>query len=206
MYEKVINAKTKRVLESLDKIEAIKNFYLAGGTALALQLGHRKSIDLDLFSRKDFSTGELKTILSQIGKLKVYSEEERTLNASINGVKISFLGYKYKMLFPSVKYGKNLKLASIQDIACMKVDAISSRGNKKDFIDFYFLLKEYSLKEILGFFDKKYSGIKYSQLHILKSLIYFQDAEEDPLPVMLKSADWSEVKKELRRGVKEFIK
>ena len=206
MYEKVINAKTKRVLESLDKIEAIKNFYLAGGTALALQLGHRKSIDLDLFSRKDFSTGELKTILSQIGKLKVYSEEERTLNASINGVKISFLGYKYKMLFPLVEYGKNLKLANIRDIACMKIDAISSRGNKKDFIDFYFLLKEYSLKEILGFFDKKYSGIKYSQLHILKSLIYFQDAEEDPMPLMFESIDWNEVKKELRKGVKEFIK
>ena len=90
MYEKVINAKTKRVLESLDKIEIIKNFYLAGGTALALQLGHRKSIDLDLFSRKDFSTEELKTILSQMGRLKIYSEEERTLNANLNGDKISF--------------------------------------------------------------------------------------------------------------------
>ena len=206
MYEKVINAKTKRVLESLDKIEVIKNFYLAGGTALALQLGHRKSIDLDLFSRKDFSTEELKTILSQMGRLKIYSEEERTLNANLNGVKISFLGYKYKMLFPLVEYGKDLKLASAQDIACMKVDAISSRGSKKDFIDFYFLLKKYSLKEILSFFDKKYSDIKYSQLHILKSLIYFQDAEEDPMPLMFESIDWNEVKKELRKGVKEFIK
>ena len=206
MYEKVINAKTKRVLESLDKIEIIKNFYLADGTALALQLGHRKSIDLDLFSKKDFSTGELKAILLQIGKLKVYSEGERTLNANLNGVKISFLGYKYKMLFPLVKYGENLKLASIQDIACMKVDAISNRGSKKDFIDFYFLLKEYSLKEVLSFFDKKYSDIKYSQLHILKSLIYFQDAEEDPMPLMFESIDWNEVKKELRKRVKEFIK
>ena len=206
MYEKVINAKTKRVLESLDKIEVIKNFYLAGGTALALQLGHRKSIDLDLFSRKDFSIKELKIILSQMGRLKIYSEEERTLNANLNGVKISFLGYKYKMLFPLVKYGKDLKLASIQDIACMKIDAISNRGSKKDFIDFYFLLEKYSLKEILGFFDKKYSGIKYSQLHILKSLIYFQDAEEDPMPLMFESADWNEVKKELRKGVKEFVK
>ena len=206
MYEKVINAKTKRVLESLDKIEIIKNFYLAGGTALALQLGHRKSIDLDLFSRKDFSTEELKTILSQMGRLKIYSEEERTLNANLNGVKISFFGYKYKMLFPLVKYGKNLKLANIRDIVCMKVDAISNRGSKKDFIDFYFLLKEYSLKEVLSFFDKKYQEIEYSHLHILKSLIYFQDAEDDPMPLMLKGADWDEVKKELRKGVKEFVK
>lgn len=206
MCEEVIDTKTKRVLESLDKTEIIKDFYLAGGTALALQLGHRKSIDLDLFSKKDFSTEKLKVILSQIGKLKVYSEEKRTLNASINGVKISFLGYKYKMLFPLVEYGENLKLASVQDIACMKIDAISSRGSKKDFIDLYFLLKKYSLKEILAFFDKKYKDIEYSQLHILKSLIYFQDAEQDPMPLMLKSADWDEVKKKLRKKVKEFVK
>ncbi len=206
MYEKVINAKTKRVLESLNKTRVTKNFYLADGTALALQLGHRKSIDLDLFSRKDFSTEELKTILSQIGKLKVYSEERRTLNANLNGVKISFLGYKYKMLFPLVEYGRNLKLASIQDIACMKIDAISSRGSKKDFVDLYFLLKKYSLKEILSFFDKKYQDIEYSQLHILKSLIYFQDAEQDPTPLMLKNADWDEVKRELRRSAKGFIR
>ena len=205
MYEKVIDTKTKRVLESLDKVEIIKNFYLAGGTALALQLGHRKSIDLDLFSRKDFSTEELKTILSQVGKLKIYSEEKRTLNASINGIKISFLGYKYKMLHPLIRYSKNLKLASVQDIACMKIDAISSRGSKKDFIDLYFLLKKYSLKEILSFFDKKYQEIEYSRLHILKSLIYFQDAEQDPMPLMLKSADWNEAKRELRRSVKEFV-
>lgn len=205
MREEVINAKTKRVLESLDKIEIIKNFYLAGGTALALQLGHRKSVDLDLFSKKNFSTEELKTVLSRIGRLKVYSEERRTLNANLNGVKVSFLGYKYKMLFPLIKYGKNLKLASVQDIACMKIDAISGRGSKKDFIDLYFLLKKYSLKEMLSFFAKKYKEIEYSQLHILKSLIYFQDAEQDPMPLMLKSADWDEVKKELRKNVKELI-
>ena len=206
MCEQVISAKTKRLLESLDKIEIIKNFYLAGGTALALQLGHRKSIDLDLFSEKDFSTEELKTVLSQVGKLKVYSEEERTLNANLNGVKISFLGYKYKMLFPLIKYGGNLKLADTRDIACMKIDAISSRGSKKDFIDLYFLLKKYPLKKILGLFSKKYKDIKYSQLHILKSLIYFQDAERDPLPVMLEDISWSKIKKELQRNVKEFVK
>ena len=206
MCEQVISAKTKRLLESLDKIEIIKNFYLAGGTALALQLGHRKSIDLDLFSEKDFSTEELKTVLSQVGKLKVYSEEERTLNANLNGVKISFLGYKYKMLFPLIKYGGNLKLADTRDIACMKIDAISSRGSKKDFVDLYFLLKKYPLKKILSLFDKKYKDIKYSQLHILKSLIYFQDAERDPLPVMLEDISWSKIKKELQRNVKEFVK
>jgi len=205
MYEKVVSTKTKRVLESLDKIEIIKNFYLAGGTALALQLGHRKSIDLDLFSRRSFSTEKLKTILSQIGKLKIYSEEKGTLNASINGVKISFLRYKYKMLFPLIKYSKNLKLASTQDIACMKIDAISSRGSKKDFIDLYFLLKKYSLKEILSLFDKKYQEIEYSRLHILKSLIYFQDAEGDPMSLMFENIDWNKVKRELRGSVRKFV-
>jgi len=207
MYQETIDARTKRVLESLGETDFIKDFYLAGGTALALQIGHRKSIDLDWFSKKEFSNVELKYVLSRLGlgKLKIYSEDERTLNTELYEVKTSFFGYRCKTLFPFEKYGKNVNLASVADIACMKVDAISSRGSKKDFIDLYFMLQKYPLKELLNLFDRKYKEIEYNHLHILKSLIYFQDTGNDPMPLMLKKIDWEEIKKEIKRQVKEYM-
>lgn len=207
MHQETIDTRTKRVLESLGETDFIKDFYLAGGTALALQIGHRKSIDLDWFSKKGFSNAELKYVLSELGlgKLKIYSEDEKTLNVDLHGVKTSFFGYRYRTLFPFEKYNKNVNLASIADIACMKVDAISSRGSKKDFIDLYFMLQKYSLEELLNFFDKKYREIEYNHLHILKSLIYFQDAESDPMPLMLKKINWKDVKNELKKRVKKCM-
>lgn len=207
MHQETIDARTKRVLESLGETDFIKDFYLAGGTALALQIGHRKSIDLDWFSKKEFSNAELKYVLSGLGlgKLKIYSEDEKTLNIDLHGVKTSFFGYRYRTLFPFEKYDKNVNMASIADIACMKIDAISSRGSKKDFIDLYFMLQKYSLEKLLNFFDKKYKEIEYNHLHILKSLIYFRDAENDPTPLMLKKIGWEEVKKEIKRQVREYV-
>lgn len=207
MRRETIDARTKRVLESLGETDFIKDFYLAGGTAMALQIGHRKSIDLDWFSKKEFSNMELKYVLSGLGlgRLKIYSEDEKTLNVDLHGVKTSFFEYKYRTLFPFEKYGKNVNLASMADIACMKIDAISSRGSKKDFIDLYFMLQKYSLKELLDFFDKKYKEIEYNHLHILKSLIYFQDAENDPMPLMLKKIDWEGIKKKIKRQVREYM-
>ena len=85
------------------------------------------------------------------------------------------------------------------DIASMKIDAISSRGSKKDFIDLYFLLKKYSLAELIGFFEKKYTGVKYNRLHILKSLAYFSDADNEPMPHMIKPIEWEDVKNNIYR-------
>lgn len=204
MYQEVINAKTKRVLETIDKIKEIGNFYLAGGTALALQLGHRKSIDLDWFSQKEFDVGILKKDLSSFGDLKIDSEDKQTLNCRLDDVKISFFVYSYKILFPLVDFNK-IKLADEHDIACMKIDTISSRGAKKDFIDLYFLLEKYRLEELLNLFDKKYAGIKYNRFHLLKSLTYFDDAESEPMPEMLKNISWEEIKDEIKKKVKNAI-
>lgn len=205
MYQKVVNAKTKRVLEALARIKKLPDFYLAGGTALALQLGHRRSIDLDWFSQKSFSPIQLKRDLSSLGMLKIESEDKKTLDCFLNKVKLSFFVYPYKLLFPLVDFD-SFKLADERDIACMKIDAISSRGSKKDFIDLYFLLQKYHLKELLDLFDKKYTSIQYNRFHILKSLVYFAEAEVEPMPEMLKEISWLKVKNTLKKEVKNMVK
>lgn len=202
MYKEVIDKKTEHFLKKIGEIKGLGSFYLAGGTALALQLGHRKSIDLDWFSKKHFLTTEIKNKLKELGKLKVDEERKDTLNCSLDGIRLSFFEYPYKILFPFVKYDKDINLADKRDIACMKIDAISSRGAKKDFVDIYFLLKEFSMKEILKFFEKKYEGIDYNNLHILKSLTYFEEAEKEPMPFMIKDVSWKDIKKQITEKAK----
>jgi len=201
MYEEILKQKTKLVFSKIAKIEVIDNFYLAGGTALALQFGHRESIDLDWFSEKPFSTKDLKKELSKLGNLKINSEEKDTLNCSLDNVKLSFFEYPYRILFPLIGY-KGTKIADFRDIACMKLDTISSRGNKKDFVDLYFLLKKISLEDFLKLFNKKYKGIEYNKLHLLKSLVYFKDAEENPMPKMIKRISWKEIRESISKKVK----
>lgn len=205
MREEVINKKTERLLSALAQSGLVNDFYLAGGTALALQYGHRKSVDLDWFSRKSFDTAKLKKGLAELGRIIVSSEEKDTLNLSINSVKISFIGYPYKLLFPFLSW-HGVKLADHRDIACMKLDAASSRGSKKDFIDLYFFLQNYSLAYLLKLFEKKYKNIKYNKLHILKSLTYFTDANREPMPIMIENVSWTEVKKYFQEIAKSMVK
>ena len=202
MHSEAIDEKTKRIFTKISKCDFIQNFYLAGGTALAIQLGHRESIDLDFFSNKKFKVADLKKRLSEIGNYSLDSEDERTLNGSLDNVKLSFFYYGYDQLCSFVDF-EGVKLADERDIAAMKVDAISSRGTKKDFIDLYFLLKKYHPLDLIGFFEKKFSNIKYNRIHILKSLTFFKDAENTPMPIMLNDVDWETVK---RKIISEFKK
>jgi len=171
---------------------------LAGGTALALQLNHRKSIDLDWFSASPFSNRKIISVLSKLGNFKLDQQEEGTIHGILNNVRITFLYYKYPLIFPLINFS-GINLADERDIAAMKLDAVSSRGSKKDFIDIYFLLQKYSLKKLLDFFENKYTEIKYNKIHLLKSLVYFQDAENDPMPKMIKRADWKKIKSYLEK-------
>lgn len=203
MFSQTIEPKTKRILDKIVSSGISAQFYLAGGTALAIHLGHRMSIDLDFFSRSDFSIEKIKKELSLLGDVVVNDQEDGTLNASLDGVKISFLRYDYAQLYPYVVF-ENVNLADERDIAAMKIDAASSRGSKKDFIDLYFLLEKYSLVELIVFFEKKFSDIKYNKLHILKSLVYFSDAEAEPMPMMLKEVSWQKVKEKISQEVLKF--
>jgi len=203
MYPETISEKTKSVLAKITQADFIQEFYLAGGTALAIQLGHRESIDLDFFSNKKFSVQNLKGKLAQLGRLSVDSEDEDTLNGMLDEVKISFFYYGYDQSFELVKF-EGIFLADERDIAAMKIDTIASRGSKKDFVDVCFLLKKYSLSQLIGFFEEKYKNIQYNKLHILKSLVYFDDAENDPTPLMLVDFDWNKDKLFLENEVKKI--
>jgi len=191
-------------LAKIAKLDFVQNFYLAGGTALAIQLGHRESIDLDFFSREKFSAQKLKYELSKIGKLAVDYEDEDTLNGTLDDVKVSFFYYGYAQSFDLVKY-ENIFLADERDIAAMKIDTISARGSKKDFVDIYFLMQRHSLSQLIGFFEEKYKNIRYNKLHILKSLIYFADANDNPDPLMLVDFDWEKIKTFLEQEVRMIL-
>jgi len=203
MFEKAIDSKTRQVLRKIRETQVLDNFYLAGGTALSLILGHRKSIDLDFFSSSfpkfEILVAKLKTL-----NPKVINQDKGTLDLYIDGVKVSFLEYKYPLVGDFLEFDQ-VKVASLEDIACMKLSAISSRGSKKDFIDLYFILQKFSLGELLALFEKKFKGVNYQMSHILKSLVYFEEAEKQPDPEFLVDVDWNEVKSFLEGKVKELI-
>lgn len=203
MHPETLNKETSVVLNLLKDLAS--DFYLAGGTALALELGHRISVDLDFFSVNEFSIQEIIDKLKTKGHLEITSRDKDTLNGSLNGVKISFFKYPYKLLFPTKKYN-NVILADEKDIAAMKILAISDRGSKKDFVDLFILLKTYSFNNILEYFSEKYKDYNYNKLHILKSLVYFSDADLDPEPVYINPIDWKEVKKFIKNVIDEYIK
>ncbi|MFA4998416.1 MAG: nucleotidyl transferase AbiEii/AbiGii toxin family protein [Candidatus Paceibacterota bacterium] len=191
-------------MEKIGDSSLAKDFYLAGGTALALQLGHRQSVDLDWFSRQNFSNEKIKKDLALLGNFKLLSEEKDTIQGILDEIRVSFFHYGYDLLFPLIKF-KSIDLADERDIAAMKIDAISSRGSKKDFIDLYFLLKKYSLAELIGFFENKYKNVEYNKLHILKSFSYFDDAESEPAPVVIQDIEWNKIKEVIADKAKKIL-
>jgi predicted nucleotidyltransferase component of viral defense system len=170
-----------------------------GGTALALQIGHRKSIDLDFFGELKFEMQELISEIKEFAKLEILSESKNIHVYSINGIKVDFVNYKYPWLDNAVVEDEVI-LASIKDIAAMKIAAIIGRGTKKDFIDIAFLLQKFSMKEILDLYLLKYN--QESVFIALKSLAYFGDAENNIMPDMLAKKSWEQVKKEIMNSVK----
>ena len=181
----------------------LREFYLSGGTALALQIGHRQSEDLDFFCAQVFAPSKLEQELLALGSLQNTQLAPGTLNSYLNGVKLQFLHYPYPLLKTNESWN-NISLSSVADIACTKMQTVAARGNKKDFIDLYFLLQHYSLTELFELLSKKYTDTNYDQTHILKSLAYFADAEDQPMPRMIKPISWEEVKSGLITQIKHF--
>ena len=192
-----------RLFETLASQPFINDFYLAGGTGLALQIGHRRSLDFDFFIPDYFETTDVINRLISIGKYERDHEERNTINGSLDNVRISFFGYKYQII-DDFKVFNKIRLAGLRDIAGMKLEAIAGRGSKKDFIDMFFLLKEFTLEEIFTFHKMKYGIGLNNQYHHLKSLVYFADAEAEAMPVMIKPLYWNDVKKQIVSYVRGF--
>ncbi len=206
MYTQTLYPETKQVLDKLrsENLLSEYHFYLAGGTALALQLGHRQSSDLDWFTP---NFPKMQLLLQHLHKYKIAITQTApgTLDCLIDGVKVSFMEYTYPMIKHLIEFD-GIKMAHTLDIACMKITAISSRGSKKDFIDLYKVLETITLDELFVLFEKKYNGVQYNKMHILKSLTYFDDAESDPDPDYLEPIEWETVKNTLVQKTQEFTK
>ena len=183
----------RQTLMELQQASLLLPFYLAGGTGLALQLGHRHSEDLDFFASESFDSELLLQNLGRLGDLSVLGKSAQTLHIQFRGAKVSFFDYTYRLLLPLPVF-QGVKVAEGSDIACMKISAIAGRGTKRDFIDLYFAAQRYGLPRLLELFQEKFSEANYSSIHLLKSLTYFEDAEKDPYPDMLIQLSWEEVK------------
>lgn len=199
----------KRQADLFKKLKFLgkRGFYLAGGTALALRIGHRTSLDFDFYTKKKFDSLKLQRLLEKKFKeVILLAKAADTLIVRIDNVAVSFFQYPYSLLFPPTKYGQMPPLASKEDIAAMKVIAVSDRGTKRDFIDIYFLLQENSLQQLFGFVKKKYPNFN---IYVgLRGLTYFVDAEEKQHRklYLFRFVSWPEIKKFLIGEVKKYRK
>lgn len=213
MFEQILSKTAKKSLALLGQLELSKKAYLAGGTAMALQLGHRFSFDFDFFTPQEF---EAKVLVQLFQKKLANFKLERTAWGTIYGyiqesatkkARFSFLYYQYPLLFTPQNY-LGVNLAHLKDIGAMKIAAISDRGTKRDFIDLYFLCQEniLELKEALSLYDQKFKTLGQNKIHILRSLTYFDDAEQENMPKMIKEVNWENVQEFFIKEVKKISK
>lgn len=190
------------LLENIQKLPVFSGLRLVGGTSLALQIGHRKSIDLDLFGTLKSDEYAINKNLRELGSVQLLNKTENINIYLINNIKVDIVNYHYEWLEKPI-ISENLILAGKRDIAAMKLSAVSGRGTNKDFIDIYFLLQKFSLSEMLGFYNEKYPD--GSEFIVLKSLSYFDDADADEIPLMLMPVSWDMVKKNIVKTLENFI-
>ncbi len=193
----------RRVLQRLGPVADAGGFTLAGRTGLALQLGHRRSVDFDWFT--DQALGDPLRLARQFQEdgvaVRVDGTERGTLHGRVSGVRVSFLEYRYPLLEDPLRLpGLSTALASISDIACMKLSAITQRGARKDFVDLHAIGRSLPLAEMMRLYRKKF-GVRDIG-HVLTALTYFDDADRERAPQMLHRIDWASVKATLRGWVK----
>ncbi len=203
MFATGISPDTQTALESLASVDFVKRYYLAGGTACALYYGHRLSYDLDFFSLEPEDPQSITGKLKDLGKLQVEQASEGTWLGSLNQVKLSF----FEHLYPEIgkeEVWTGVRVASKRDLGCMKLEAIASRGIMRDFVDMYYLSRELGLADILIDAREKYAETGYSELHFLRSLTYFEEADSSVPPTMLVDFDWAGIKHYFETEVKRL--
>jgi hypothetical protein len=197
-----IESGTLELLRKLMQTDEFKELRLVGGTSLALQIGHRSSIDIDMFGILDTDEFEIDKILNKIGSITVLKKTKNINIYLIDGIKVDLVNYHYPWLGETI-IEDNLRLAGTKDLAAMKLAAITGRGTKKDFVDLNFLLQIYNLEEMLGFYKLKYNDA--SEILVLKSLTYFEDADTEEDPRMLMSMNWEKVKDLITISMQKYI-
>ena len=198
-----IEPDTLGLLKKLQSRPYLDKFFLVGGTALALQMGHRKSIDLDLFTNSDVDWDALNDEILTLGEWQSFHRRKRIYQGYLEGVKVDFVHYPYLPLNP-INLVEGFRLISVEDISAMKLSAVTGRGTKKDFFDIHLLLQTFSLAEMVVFFEKKFPEI--GTFHVIRSLTWFEDAEKDPDPDLFEEISWQEVKSVIKTAVNDYLK
>lgn len=209
MFAGTLSVDAQNALVILGKSGILANSYLAGGSALALQLGHRKSYDFDFFTREKIRAEDIPPQLSRLGDFTTtLLEPPHTILGVFQGVKFSLFRYDYPMLKPYLQF-QQVSMASMEDIAAMKLSAITGRATKRDYIDLYFISRKYSVEQQLKWYEKKFGELGNNLYVIIKALGFFEDAENDDVPQMIKKVGWAEVKEffaaESMRLAKKYI-
>lgn len=206
LHAESVEDATLELITLLQDKEYLKGFYLVGGTAIALFIGHRKSVDIDLFSNFAFDETSLLENIHQDFNYQLSFTAANTLKGSIKRVKVDFLAHRYPYLNPPLTLD-SINMLSLEDLIAMKLNAISTSGQRsKDFIDIYYLLDQFDIGQMLSFYQKKYG--QQNDTFILKSLIYFDDVDLSDWPVLILNPKltWDEIKKQLEKRVLEFAR
>jgi len=207
MHRNAFSKASHKALLQLKGLAISQQFVLAGGSGLALQLGHRISVDLDFFTRRPFSPEKLFQKIKQLGISPiVQQEEEGTLTIIVSGVKVSFFHYPYPFRGKMAVFN-GIQIANVIDIASMKTMAISQRGAKRDFVDLYFILQEIPFHRIAENMVMRFGRDRINPVHIGKSLVYFNDADVDPEPSYCgkDKPDWERIKRFFLKNVQQMV-
>lgn len=206
MKAEILTEAQRAVLKRFAELPKAENFYLAGGTATALHLGHRESIDFDFFTPNNFSS---ELLLAEIRGLGLLTDDERLENNTLLGytqnVKFSFFKYPYKLISEAIFWEEyNCDIANLPDLCAMKLLAIAQRGTRKDFIDIYAIQQatDWDLNQMFDYYREKFATKEIA--HLLYGLSYFVDAEQEPQPKMFTPVDWSEIKSAISRWVVSY--
>ena len=202
LHTETVESSALDILRRLQRLPGLTNARLVGGTALALHLGHRKSVDLDMFGTFDPSVSYRK-LLADAGHSVEGAEKGTVQSLRVDNVKVDLVNYPYPWMDDAIEEG-DIRLAGLKDIAAMKLSAVANRGRKKDFIDVARLLDVFSLDQMLSFYKEKFSVSELS--FPLRGLMYFDDAEEDPMPEMFDGdLTWENVKKTVVAATRKYV-
>lgn len=187
LQKRAVEPKTLELIQKLQADIELQKFILVGGTSLALHIGHRVSVDIDLFTVENFDTEAMLQHLEKNYRFNLQYRHKNTLKGFIKNIFVDLITHPYSIIKPVIT-SENVRMAAKEDIAAMKINAISGDGTRvKDFIDLYFLLKEYSLKEIMDFYKQKYA--QRNIFHAIKSITYFEDVDFSAWPNLIKEKD-----------------
>lgn len=206
LHTETIDQPTLELLKKLQQKKYLQGFFLVGGTALALLYGHRKSVDIDLFSNFGFDSGQLLENLSSDFQFQLFFTAENTIKGSVNGIQMDLIAHRYPLICPPLAE-EGISILAVEDIAAMKLNAIAVSGQRvKDFIDIYYLLDRFSFAELISFYKQKYA--QYNEVNVLKSITWFNDVVLEDWPVILKDKNlkWDEVKNRIIKRTEIYLK